>query len=477
MIRFVYPNVDSDNRFIGCGRYTAAKPDDPNITNVQEADDPHMGSLSKVLTVASMLGPKSFETGFRIYEHKDQDFPYLGDSKGLAYLLALMQRESTTRWNKVSGDVWCTGAVHIVSDRPFLKEVFANLFDAKIQAFVSQTQDRLFIVPLANLKNRHMQMAESANVRVMSLSEFRRLSGKKVFEQKTILKIHGNELESLVRHIFGKSAFPFSEFMRPEIRKYGGIGLLLIALLFALFRTDTIAVQSGVLFWKIKLLFSSGSAINDPVSGLTFIWIPGGCFEMGCDRGKECFENETPVHTVCLNPFYMSRNEVTQEQWKKIMQENPSVFPDCGQDCPVESVSWKNVQEFIRVLHQHPEIVGKYRLPTEAQWEYVCKTGSEEEFRTAGNETHPAGKFCSESLGLCDIKGNVLEWCEDSFQDRAYDRHSLFDPLVSGGSEYKVVRGRSWSSPSEYEVCTRRFRYRQDEKFSDAGFRLVWEIK
>ncbi len=477
-IRFAYPNIDSQNRFIGCGRYFTARYDAPEIGDAQEADDPKMGSLSKVLTVASMLAPESFETDLRIYECKDEPLPYLGDSKGLAYLLALIRRGGRSRWKSETQDIWCTGTVHIVNDRPFLKEVFPNLFGIKMASFISQTKDRLFIVPLANLKTKHIQMAEAADVRVMSLAEFRRMSARKVFEQKTVLKIHGNELEALVRYIFGKSAFPIASFIRPETRKYAGIGILICICLFMIFRIEKISVRAAVLCWNAKLFFSSHAgdpSVTDPLTGMAFMGIPGGCFEMGCGKEGECFENETPLHTVCLNSFYMSRNEVTQGQWEKIMQSNPSTFSDCGPDCPVESVSWKNVQEFIRRRNQHPDVSGSYRLPTEAEWEYACRMGEEEEFLPDTEEIRKVGNFCPDASGICDMKGNVLEWCEDRFQDNAYEKHGIFSPLVSGESEYKVVRGGSWSSPPEYEPCTRRFRYGQEEKFSDVGFRLVWE--
>jgi len=114
----------------------------------------------------------------------------------------------------------------------------------------------------------------------------------------------------------------------------------------------------------------------EPVTEMEFAWVPGGCFAMGCVSGIACGSDENPVHRVCLDGFWIGRYEVTQGQWQQVMGENPSFFnkDKVGQDTsnyPVEQVSWNDVQEFLRKLSEQAE--GKYRLPSEAEWEYEAR--------------------------------------------------------------------------------------------------------
>jgi hypothetical protein len=209
MIRFVYPNIDENDRFVGCGRFLTASPDDPELANGYEPADPGIGHHARLMTAVSLLAPESFDTHRNVYECRDDDeSPYLGDSAGLAYLLALIQRSRKTKWNRADQnfDIWCTGAVDIVDSRPFLKNVFQNLFDIKLRAFVSNSQDRLFILPLANLKPAHHQLLEESNIAVLSLTQFRELPDEKIFEKKTILKVHGHELTLVAESLFEKTA-------------------------------------------------------------------------------------------------------------------------------------------------------------------------------------------------------------------------------------------------------------------------------
>ena len=105
------------------------------------------------------------------------------------------------------------------------------------------------------------------------------------------------------------------------------------------------------------------------------VLVKGGCYQMG---SNDSFDNEKPVHEVCVSDFCIGRYEVTQGQWKKVMDgKNPSYFKDCGEDCPVEKVSWDDAQGFIEELNR---LTGKkYRLPTEAEWEYEARSGGKEE--------------------------------------------------------------------------------------------------
>jgi formylglycine-generating enzyme required for sulfatase activity len=109
---------------------------------------------------------------------------------------------------------------------------------------------------------------------------------------------------------------------------------------------------------------------------MPFVFVKGGCYQMG-DTFGDGKSDEKPVHDVCVSDFYMGKYEVTQGQWKRIMGNNPSSFSGCGDNCPVENVSWKDVQDFISRLNRQS---GKrYRLPTEAEWEYAARSGGKRE--------------------------------------------------------------------------------------------------
>ena len=202
---------------------------------------------------------------------------------------------------------------------------------------------------------------------------------------------------------------------------------------------------------------------------LEMVLIKAGTFRMGNDNESA---DEKPVHTVNItNPFYLGKYEVTQGQWKKIMGTNPSFF-QTGQNgisadtdtelYPVEQVSWNDCQEFIKKLNGMNKATGAFRLPSEAEWEYSCRAGTNTKYFW-GDEID--GKYCCydensngtahrisnipNGFGLCDMSGNVWEWCADSCN---YDNGKIItdtyageitDPLCKTGS-YRVFRGGSW---------------------------------
>jgi formylglycine-generating enzyme required for sulfatase activity len=160
--------------------------------------------------------------------------------------------------------------------------------------------------------------------------------------------------------------------------------------------------------------------------GMEFVKIPAGEFQMGSEE-HSC---GNPVHRVNIpEAFYMGKYPVTQKQWKAVMGNNPSHFK--GDDRPVEYVSWYDVLGFVEKLNEL-EGTDKYRLPSEAEWEYACRAGtttrysfgdSEAKLRKYGwydgnsrRETHPVGKKKPNPWGLYDIHGNVWEWCQDKWR-------------------------------------------------------------
>jgi formylglycine-generating enzyme required for sulfatase activity len=195
--------------------------------------------------------------------------------------------------------------------------------------------------------------------------------------------------------------------------------------------------------------------------GMSFVLLPAGSFTMGSpagESGRNTGERQRPV--TISKPFYLQTTEVTQKQWTQVMGSNPSYFTSFGDDCPVENVSWNDAQEFIKKLNQK-ESGAKYRLPSEAEWEYACRAGSkgrfcfgDEEARlkeyawykgNSGDKTHPVGKRKPNAWGLYDMHGNVWEWVEDDWQEgykEAPDDGSAWidNPRASG----RVVRGGGW---------------------------------
>ncbi len=156
--------------------------------------------------------------------------------------------------------------------------------------------------------------------------------------------------------------------------------------------------------------------------GIEFVQIQPGEFAMGCSPGDDgCAAGESPAHRVRITRgFQMGRQEVTQTQWESVMGSNPSYFREAAR--PVESVSWDDVQEFLRRLNARNDGF-RYRLPTEAEWEYAARAGTTDkyagarsladvawDYSTSGGETHPAGQKQPNAWGLYDMLGNVYEW-------------------------------------------------------------------
>lgn len=207
--------------------------------------------------------------------------------------------------------------------------------------------------------------------------------------------------------------------------------------------------------------------------------IPAGTFMMGDkDTG--------PVHQVTISrDFSIGKHQVTQAQWEAVMGSSPSKFK--GADLPVETVSWDDCQEFIRRINEKGDL--KYRLPTEAEWEYACRAGSigtfcfgddeallGEHAWFAGNsdsQTHPVGLKKPNGWGLHDMHGNVLEWCADFFDEHYYSHSPKDDPQGPTSGAFRVLRGGSWYSKSWNARASFRFWGNQDYLGLNNGFRLA----
>ncbi len=230
-------------------------------------------------------------------------------------------------------------------------------------------------------------------------------------------------------------------------------------------------------------------AILTPL-GIDFVLIPAGSFQMGLAPDEllhQRYLDARPKHRVKISrPFYMSRHEITQRQWRVVMGENPGFFK--GKNRPIENVTWDQVQEFIRRLNLRDN-TRSYRLPTEAEWEYACRAGTLTQYcfgndpeqldlygwfcRNSDFETHPVGKLRPNAWGLYDMHGNAAEWCQDWYGGNSYADGSEIDPGGSPGGTEKVIRGGSWEHAASYCRSAARIHYIPNDASTFVGFRLV----
>jgi formylglycine-generating enzyme required for sulfatase activity len=221
---------------------------------------------------------------------------------------------------------------------------------------------------------------------------------------------------------------------------------------------------------------------------MVLVLIPEGSFRMGGDKQAEQAEDhETPRHFVRFStPFFISKYVVTQEQWYALMEHNPSRFK--GNTRPVESVSWNEVQAFIHKLCAKEE-TESYRLPTEAEWEYSARAGSENSYsfgsetqllnqyawyrNNSGGKTHPVGQLNPNTWGLYDMHGNVHEWCQDWFDRKYYSQSPVVNPVGPPEGLAKALRGGDWGSIDWYCRCASRSLSSPDRRSNRLGFRLV----
>jgi formylglycine-generating enzyme required for sulfatase activity len=237
-------------------------------------------------------------------------------------------------------------------------------------------------------------------------------------------------------------------------------------------------------FQMVESQFRLTEAARETEEGMVFV--KGGCFDMG-DIFDTGHSDEKPVHTVCVKDFYLGKTEVTQKQWVDITGHNPSKFK-C-EDCPVERVSWYDVQDFIKKLNEKTGLT--YRLPTEAEWEYAARSGGEKmqwagtnnknkirDFAWYGHNaeggTHTVAGKLPNGIGIYDMMGNVWEWCSDWYDKHYYETHPSRDPQGHTEGTNRVIRGGGWRSKDMGLRTTDRNNFDPaSKKFSDIGFRLV----
>ena len=224
----------------------------------------------------------------------------------------------------------------------------------------------------------------------------------------------------------------------------------------------------------------------DTTTGMELVLVKGGCYRMG-DTFGDGKPDEKPVHDVCVSDFYLGKFEVTQGQWEKVMGSNPSSNKECGADCPVNAVSWDDAQEFIKKLNAKSG--KKFRLPTEAEWEYAARSGGKEmKWAGTGDEavlgdfawyekngdgmTRKAGSGKANGLGLFDMSGNVSEWCLDWYGETYYANSPKDNPPGASDGNKRILRGGSMIYDAGVLRTSNRLADSPAERDSNYGLRI-----
>ncbi len=267
----------------------------------------------------------------------------------------------------------------------------------------------------------------------------------------------------------------------------GGLGLLSSYLVhFEAARYESADIPLSAFVGEDREVLLTRFKATATAIGLQFVPIPAGTFDMGSTEGAA---DEQPVHTVTISKdFYLGKYEVTQKQWDAVMESNPSTFILCGSDCPVESVSWEDVQEFLSRLNE-AEGQPIFRLPSEAEWEYAARSGASSRYffgddagqlgeyawfsGNAESQVHRVGRKQPNLWGLHDMNGNVWEWVADWYEAAYYEVSPSTDPPGPATGVMRVRRGGGWSNgPDELRSAGRSSLF-PGSRHSVLGFRVL----
>lgn len=254
---------------------------------------------------------------------------------------------------------------------------------------------------------------------------------------------------------------------------------------------NTFQILPVFLIGSMGIFMLEATSIQTKSPDIEMVFVKGGSFLMGCTKEQQgCDDTERPAHKVILDDFYISKYEVTQAQYKAVMGEKPSFFKGC-KNCPVDGVTWKKAKRFCRKLSK---MTGKkYKLPTEAQWEYAARGGQKSKgflypgsnkvedvawLRTnSGFKTHPVGEKLPNELGIYDMAGNVDEWCSDWYGDNYYSKCKkkgiVKNPKGVRRSKIKVLRGGNWFDAHNNCTLFNRSGNGPQTHFAYIGFRIV----
>ena len=267
--------------------------------------------------------------------------------------------------------------------------------------------------------------------------------------------------------------------------------------------------RQGLAEWVDDAAVADSAAVDGAVLERTsaYVRIEPGVYTMGSPAGElGRYADEVQHQVTITRAFLMKTTEVTQEEWQAVMGNNPSRFAACGATCPVEQVSWNDAVDYVNRLSDAEGLAPcydenlafaglgclGYRLPTEAEWEYAARAGTETAYHTgmntqtgcnddpnlnlagwycgnAANTTHPVGQKQVNAWGLYDMHGNVWEWVQDWYA--AYPAGAAVDPVgpsVGGG---RLGRGGAWEYNAQYARSSFRGSYSAENKYSSIGFR------
>ena len=245
------------------------------------------------------------------------------------------------------------------------------------------------------------------------------------------------------------------------------------------------ATVNATLKKQVAQVQNTPSSSSAKFGDIEMVFVKGGTFTMGAtsEQGSGAASNEKPTHSVTLSDYYIGKYEVTQAQWRAVMGYNPSGFK--GDNLPVENVSWDDVQVFIQKLNEKSG--KKFRLPTEAEWEYAARGGNQSKgykysgsdtlrdvawyYDNTGNKTHPVGHKRPNELGIYDMSGNVWELCQD--WEGVYSSSSQTNPTGPSRGYSRVIRGGSWYGGAGYCRVSYRGSSYSNNRRSYIGFRLV----
>jgi formylglycine-generating enzyme required for sulfatase activity len=246
------------------------------------------------------------------------------------------------------------------------------------------------------------------------------------------------------------------------------------------------------------------ATVTEPWTGMVLVELPPGRFTMGSASSEIGRNDDEVLHDVEITrPFLLGQNEVTQQEWRTVMGTAPSHFSTCGPRCPVENVTFVDVQRFLEKLNAHaappasktPAL--RYRLPTEAEWEHACRARTTGPFSTGENltaaqanyngrqpygsfpagdfrqKTTPAGAFPLNPWGLADMHGNVWEWTADWYGPYGESAAANIDPHGPPSGETRVIRGGSWFFDANSARCALRYTHAPQDKGFSLGFRVA----
>jgi len=229
---------------------------------------------------------------------------------------------------------------------------------------------------------------------------------------------------------------------------------------------------------------TAGSVWTEPATGIAFVWVPSGEFDMGCQAPADhCPATELPVHHRIIAGFWLSRTEITRGQWGRLMADDPSTLKK-SDAYPVDQTTWQLANSYIAKLNKTGH--GRFRLPSEAEWEYACRAGSRSDLYCGGSDvgaiawdinnakrsTQPVAQKAANAFGLYDMSGNLWEWTEDCWSENYEGVPADGRARVNDVCDARVMRGGSWGSYPEQLRASSRRSY-DDVKCPFVGLRLV----